>query len=68
MLEMVLLEMVQQMVMVPKAAVKKKQFKHYENFPMQYTETLKIKKMSIFIRKKLIFFLFLLKTYIVCTR
>ena len=35
---------------------------HYENTPMQYTEIFKAVKMKIFIKKKLMFFMFLLKT------
>ena len=42
---------------------------HYENMPIQYTDIfLKLLKMKIFIRKCLLFFLFLLKTKIVGTR
>ena len=35
---------------------------HYENLPMQYTEIFLAVKIENFIRKMLIFFLFLLKT------
>ena len=35
---------------------------HYENLPMQYTEIFSVVKIENFIRKMLIFFLFLLKT------
>ena len=37
-------------------------FYHYENSPVYYTEIFKSEKMKIFCRKKLIFFLFVLKT------
>ena len=35
---------------------------HYENLPMQYTEIFSPVKIENFVRKSLIFFLFLLKT------
>ena len=41
---------------------------HYENLPVQYTEIFSPVKIENFIRKILIFFLFLLNTYTVGTR
>ena len=42
---------------------------HYENLPMQYTEIFSaVEKMKISPEKKIIFFIFLLKKYIVGTR
>ena len=42
--------------------VLKSRTKHYENLPMQYTEIFSPVKIENFVRKILIFFLFLLKT------
>ena len=41
---------------------------HYENTPMQYTEIFKVVENENFWKRKMIFFHFLLKTYIVGTR
>ena len=43
-------------------------YSHYENTPMQYTAIFHGSKNDFFLDKKLINFLFLLKTYIVSTR
>ena len=42
--------------------LEKPENEHYENLPMQYTEIFSTSKIANFIRKMLIFFLFLLKT------
>ena len=41
---------------------------HYENLPMKYTDFFSVKEKENFIRKILIFFLYLLKTEIVGRR
>ena len=40
---------------------------HYENMPLQYTESFLAVKIENFIRKKLMLLIFMLKTLIVCT-